>query len=62
MYFHDKRHAVYNLTNEMEQLRPQPNRRERVIDPHKEWEKVRDAWNNDVAAWERYSGFRLSTT
>ena len=59
MEFHDKRSYMYKLDNEMEQKRPQPNRRERVIDPRKEWEKVKEAWNHDVAAWERYSGFKL---
>jgi hypothetical protein len=29
------------------------------LDPVKEWEKVRSAWNDDVDAWQRYSGFKL---
>ena len=28
-------------------------------DPRKEWEKVKDAWCGDQAAWERYSGMKI---
>lgn len=32
------------------------------IDPVKEWERVKKVWKGDVAAWERYSGFKLPKT
>lgn len=28
-------------------------------DPKRQWEKVKDAWDGDLAAWERYSGMSI---
>lgn len=36
--------------------RYQPSRA--IIDPDKEWDRVKIAWNYDKAAWMRYSGFK----
>lgn len=36
--------------------------RTRKLNPEKEWAKVRYAWNGDVEAWEKYSGFKLPST
>ncbi len=31
----------------------------KYFDPEKEWEEVKNAWKNDRAAWERYTGINL---
>ena len=49
-----QRHSEDLVTaNKLGKTRPED------LDPVKEWNRVKLAWNGDAEAWQRYSGFKL---